>query len=271
MIAIDSAGDLWIANFYPPASISRLVPATGAVTNYPLSQDRAVWARGPSPWDIRISPDGLYVAWSEYADASLARMPLSRKDDVECESLIDYEAPGAGGAGGAGNPGYNPCVEEIAVPGPRISVHDIAYDGDGNLWFTQDYFQEGDFSSIGYVHPDFTGITLLDPADFTPNFNPSEDKRYSGIAVDPATGEVWTAVFDPVSVDRLDPGVLAAGGTGGSAGTGGAGGQGGAGGAGGSGGFGGTGGTGGVDPTGLTRSRRRVRGGTKSLRRCGPR
>jgi len=197
-LVADSSGAIWFTNFLG-SSIGRLDPATEAVTLYPLKAAIGTSAptaiTGPGPWQIRISPDGNYVVWNEFFDNTLARMPISRALDASCRSLD----------GG----GDNPCVEEMLVPADLFEqrVHSIDYDKAGRLWFTQDSGTRPATmtNSIGYVTPDWSQVVVADPANFSPNFNPSSDKTYTGIAVDPNDGEIWVNEFLPRGVTRLTP------------------------------------------------------------------
>jgi streptogramin lyase len=197
-LVADSSGVIWFTNFLG-STIGRLNPATEAVALYPLKAAIGTSAptaiTGPGPWEIRISPDGNYVVWNEFFDSTLARMPLSRWNDSACHVLD----------GG----GDNPCVEEMLVPADLVEqrVHSIDYDADGRLWFTQDSGTRPAImtNSIGYVTPDWSQVVVADRSNFTPNFNPSSDKTFTGIAIDPNDGEIWVNEFHPPGVGRLTP------------------------------------------------------------------
>lgn len=182
----DANGDIWFTNFWG-SSIGHLDPNTERATIYPLkagigTSDPAVVV-GPGPWEVKISPDGQYVVWTEFFDSTISRMLISNADNVACQSL-DRD-------------GDNPCVEEMLLPLDLFmeNVHSIAYDPNGNLWFGTGLSNGTEpgvvYSTLGFVHPDWLGVTLLEPTDFTPNFNPNGDISYSGIAIDQATGEIW--------------------------------------------------------------------------------
>lgn len=190
----DASGSIWFTLFWGGA-IGRLEPDTGEVTIYPLAPgigtSPAARIVGSGPWEIDISPDGAYVVWTEYFDSTIARFPLARAIDPACHALRD---------------GRNPCVEELRVPGGDLesqSVHSIAFDGFGNLWFTQFSFPVTPevLNSIGFVTADWSRIELLDPREVRPDGNGS----YAGIAIDPETGDIWVAEFLPPGVGRLTP------------------------------------------------------------------
>jgi streptogramin lyase len=193
-LAGDASGSIWFTLFWGGA-IGRLDPETGEVVIYPLAPgigtSPAARIVGPGPWEIVISPDGEYVVWTEYFDSTIARLPLARALDPACRALRD---------------GRNPCVEELRVPGADLesqSVHSIAFDRFGNLWFTQFSFpvaQEA-LNSIGFVTADWSRVELLDPHEVRPNGNGS----YAGIAIDHETGDIWVAEFLPPGVGRLTP------------------------------------------------------------------
>jgi streptogramin lyase len=131
------------------------------------------------------------LVWSEFFDNTISRLPLARARDPACHSLSD---------------GLNPCVEEIRIPGADLesqSVHSIAFDGFGNLWFTQFSFpvRPGTPNSIGFVTADWSRVELLDPLAVSPDGQGS----YAGIAIDQKTGDIWVAEFLPPGVGRLKP------------------------------------------------------------------
>jgi streptogramin lyase len=190
----DAAGSIWFTLFWGGA-IGRLDPETGEVSVYPLAAgigtDTSAKTVGPGPWDIAISPDGEHLVWSEFFDSTIARLPLARALDPACRALRD---------------GRNPCVEEVRVRGADLGaqgVHSIAFDGFGNLWFTQ--FALGVTptvrNSIGFVTADWSRVELLEPLEVRPDSNGS----YAGIAIDPETGDIWVAEFQPPGVGRLTP------------------------------------------------------------------
>jgi streptogramin lyase len=185
-LVADASGFVWFTNFWGN-SIGRLDPATEAVIICP--QPAHIGTQGPAaivgsgPWEIKISPDGKYVVWTEFFDSTISRMLISNADNVGCQSLDGH--------------GDNPCVEEMLVPLDLSieNIHSIAYDTNGDLWFgtgmSYGTAHGVVYSTLGFVHSDWSGVTLLYPTDFTPNFNPNGDVSYSGIAIDQATGEIW--------------------------------------------------------------------------------
>ncbi len=187
----DGSGSIWFTLFWG-AAIGRLDPDSGEVLVYPLAagigRDPRSKTVGPGPWDIAISPDGTHVVWSEFFDNTIARIPLVRAFDPACRALID---------------GRNPCVEEMPVPSISGSqqIHSIAFDAFGNLWFTQFSFPVVPevHNSIGFVTADWSRVELLDPVEL----RLSKGVSYSGIAIDPKTGEIWVAEYLPPGVGRL--------------------------------------------------------------------
>ena len=140
---------------------------------------------------LRDSSNSGLIVWSEFFDSTIARLPLARALDPACRKLRD---------------GRNPCVEEMRVPGADLGsqrVHSIAFDGFGNLWFTQFSFGVTPSvpNSIGFVTGDWTRIELLEPRAVRPDGNGS----YTGIAIDPETGDIWVAEFLPPGVGRFTP------------------------------------------------------------------
>ncbi len=94
----------------------------------------------------------------------------------------------------------------MRVPGTDFgsqNVHSIAFDGFGNLWFTQFSFPvtPGAHNSIGFVTADWSRAELLDPLELSPDGEGS----YAGIAIDQKTGDIWVAKFLPPGVVRLRP------------------------------------------------------------------
>jgi streptogramin lyase len=179
----DANGDIWFTSFWG-SSIGRLEPDTETVTLYPLNDHRSGGNPivGVGPWEIAISPDGRYLVWSEYFDATISRMSLSRADDAVCQVLV----------GGA-----NPCVEEheVALNLAHQNIHSIAYDANHALWFATgtapDTAAGSVTSTLGFVSAGWEDVVLLDPRDFTPNFNPHSDISYTGISINQSTGEIW--------------------------------------------------------------------------------
>jgi streptogramin lyase len=190
----DASGSIWFTLFWGGA-IGRLDPETGEVIIYPLASGIGTGPRakavGPGPWDIAISPDGEHVVWSEFFDSTIARLPLARAFDPACRALRD---------------GRNPCVEEARVYGAELGsqrVHSIAFDRFGNLWFTQFALgaTPGVRNSIGFVTTDWSRVELLEPFEDRPD----GDGSYAGIVIDPETGDIWVAEFQPPGIGRLTP------------------------------------------------------------------
>jgi hypothetical protein len=209
-LLVDGSGYVWFTNFLG-ATLGRLDPDTEEVIIYPLGQrnDQCTDCNecGAAPWEIELSPDGLYVVWTEFLDSTLARMPIAMAEDSSCQSLVID--PGAGGAvGGIDRRGDNPCVEELLIPADLVqqqAVHSLAFDADGRAWFTQASFTGLELvNKIGYATADWSEVVMLDWDDTTPAYNnATDDKIFSGIAVDAADDELWVVVSSPPGVLRL--------------------------------------------------------------------
>ncbi len=181
----DANGDIWFTNFWG-SSIGRLEPDTETVTIHPLNDHRrgSNPIVGVGPWEIDISPDGLHVVWSEYFDATISRMPLSRADDAACQALVG---------------GTNPCIEEheVALNLMYQNIHSIAYDAKDSLWFaigTALGTPPGTVTStLGFVTPAWEDVVLLNPSGFASDFNPDSDISYAGMTINQTTGEIWAS------------------------------------------------------------------------------
>jgi len=150
----DPGGFIWFTAYWG-SMIGRLDPDTEAVQMYPLQATRGTGQfsdSGPTPWEIAISPDGLYVVWSEFLDVGLARMLISRWNDPACHTLD--------------GDGLNPCVEEMLIPDVDLTnqaVHSISFDPDGRLWFGENtFYGKGIVNKIGFVDAAWTCVTKLE-------------------------------------------------------------------------------------------------------------
>jgi hypothetical protein len=138
-----------------------------------------------------IAPNGD-IYFNEAFDASVSRFDGSRADDPACLTL-DAQ-------------GQNPCIESRVIPNFDLvnqAVHSIALDGEGRLWFTtRDAREEGaeNTASVGFVTAGFGAAVLFPPLEAFPGDGAAHN---TGIAFDPATGDVWFAEFLRKRIGRL--------------------------------------------------------------------
>jgi streptogramin lyase len=184
-MALDAQGFVWYTAFLSNA-IGRLDPETGAAVEFPLpraiGQAAAALFFGAGPWQILIGPGGE-VFFNEFFDGTLSRFDAARVGDPACQALNAA--------------GENPCVTSLVIPGfdpIHEQVHSIALDGEGRLWFTiHDPDREADSeASLGFVTPGF-GAAVRFPS-LAP-FPGAGQITNTGIALDPATGDVWFNEF----------------------------------------------------------------------------
>ncbi len=191
-LVVDDAGFVWFTEYWADA-VARLDPETGALEEFPLpdpiGESYPVPFVGSGPWKILVSPDGDIV-FNEYFDSTLVRLRADRIDDPECRSLDED--------------GRNPCLEELVVPDVDLlneQVHSIAFDGAGNLWFTQASQAESDNrASLGFVSPDWSYVVRLPPLS---SFAAVGRATAAGIAIDPGTGDIWFAEYVRKRIGRL--------------------------------------------------------------------
>jgi virginiamycin B lyase len=184
-MALDAGGFVWYTAFLSNA-IGRLDPETGAAIEFPLpraiGQTEAALFFGAGPWQILIGPGGD-VFFNEFFDGTLSRFDASRVEDPACRTLNAA--------------GENPCVESLVIPRfdpVHEQVHSIALDGEGRLWFTiHDPDREADNeASLGFVTPGFGAAVRFPSLAPFPGVGPITN---TGIALDPATGDVWFNEF----------------------------------------------------------------------------
>lgn len=183
-------GHVWYTNFWGN-SIGRLDPETGETDEYPLpptiSDNWASLYVGCGPWRILAAPNGDIVI-NEFFDSTLSRFKMDRLGDPACLVLDES--------------GRNPCIDEIVVPGADLAaqaIHSIAYDPDGNLWFTECSDVDSD-SSLGFVTPDWEHVVRLPPLS---HFQADGIPYSAGIAIDQETGEIWFAEFHRKRIGHL--------------------------------------------------------------------
>jgi len=191
-LALDRDGRIWYTAFWGNR-IGRLDPQSGAVLEYPLpktvSTAKPAQVFGSGPWQIVVAPDGDIV-FNTHFDATIGRLTPDRATGEACLAL-DVT-------------GRNPCIREIADTGIDLArdwLHSIAFTPDGRLWFTEHGPQEGaTAASLGFVTQDWREIVRLPPlASFPGDGNAAT----AGLAIDPATGDVWFCEYWRRRIGRL--------------------------------------------------------------------
>ena len=227
-VAVHPDGSVWYTSYWFGNHIGRLDPDAGTFTTYPLPAP--VWTRycsdvhpcvgkptdqdclyclqvlflGSGPWDIKVAGN-RDVVFTEFFSSAVGRFQIAKLGDPACESLDED--------------GKNPCIQELLAPGVDLRVehvHSIAFDRDHNVWFTE----SGPFSapesaaSLGYVKQDWSAIVTLPPLSLYPFDNSTGDYCPSGlgafvsfngagIAIDPATQDIWFADYCRQRLGRL--------------------------------------------------------------------
>ena len=88
------------------------------------------------------------------------------------------------------------------MPGADLAnqaIHSIAYDPEGNLWFTECSDVDSD-SSLGFVTPDWQHVVRLPPLSL---FDANDIPYVAGIDIDPETGDIWFAEFHRNRIGHL--------------------------------------------------------------------
>lgn len=191
-LLVKANGDIWFTHFWGSA-IGRLVPSTGAVTTYPvpvhISRATPAYIVGAGPWQIVEAPNGDIV-FNEFFDSTITRFDITRADDPATWQL-DVN-------------GLNPGMIDRVVPRfdkRHEQLHSIAYDAEGNLWYTMHTANEPDLkAAVGYINPDWTEMTRFSPMENTPG---TGAWSAAGIAIDPATGSIFLAEFWRKRIGRL--------------------------------------------------------------------
>lgn len=231
-LVADPGGALWFTDYWVGNSIGRLDPATGAFTRFPLAAPEAKASCGyqgcscfcaagdasctpcdayccqilnldSAPWFIAQGGGGE-LWFTEYLNGAVGRLPRESTGDARCQ---DLSADGS-----------NPCIREWIVPGidhPHQTVHSLAVDGAGRVWFTQGSVQDqpSDPATVGYVPSDQGPMRLFAPLSLYPFTSDGTNcvgpvGRFvsfngAGIAVDPGNGEVWFADYCRRRLGRL--------------------------------------------------------------------
>ncbi|MFQ5870296.1 MAG: T9SS type A sorting domain-containing protein [Candidatus Zixiibacteriota bacterium] len=191
-LVVADDGYVWYTAYWGNG-IGRLDPETGEVEEYPLpdpiGQGAPVPFVGCGPWQLVIAENGD-VIFNEFFDNTIGRFDISRLGDPECLQLDPDSC--------------NPCIDERVVPDAdqvNERVHSIAFDLDGNLWFTQHGAQQHDeYVSVGFVTADQRHIIRLPPMSMFPGDGAASG---AGIAVDAETGDIWFSEFYRKRIGRL--------------------------------------------------------------------
>jgi len=191
-LVVDDDGHVWYTLYWGNA-IGWLDPETGEIQTFPLpepiGQGAPVPFVGCGPWQIVIAENGD-VIFNEFFDNTLDRFDILRLGNPECLELDST--------------GRNPCIDERVVPDAdqvNETVHSIAFDPEGNLWFTQHGAQEHDeYVSVGFVTADQRHIIRLPPMSMFPGDGAASG---AGIAVDAETGDIWFSEFYRKRIGRL--------------------------------------------------------------------
>ncbi len=195
-MALDAAGQVWYTGFWGRTGrnvIGRLDPVSGSVEEFPLpapiGRQPPVPFVGSGPWQILIAPNGD-VLFNEHFDNTLCRFRIERLGDPACTQLDAA--------------GRNPCIDELVVPDVDLAqqtLHSIALDARGNLWFTLgDPNNPDGTASLGYVAADWSQIVRLPPLAVFPGTIAFSGM---GIAIDRTSGDIWFAEFWGRRIGRL--------------------------------------------------------------------
>jgi streptogramin lyase len=199
-LLVDANGFVWYT-YYWANVVGRLDPATGAVVELPLpapinqtAGNRSFNKEAGGGWILLQAPDGAIV-FNEQFDNQINRVdPAAVANPAACLALDAA--------------GRNPCIRDLVVGGGDLrsqSVHSIAYDPRGRLWFTEGL--DIDFAgsldapvSLGFVAPDWSYSVRLPPLA-----GAGGDKAPSatGLAIDSTTGDIWFAEYLRHRLSRL--------------------------------------------------------------------
>ncbi|NOG54416.1 MAG: hypothetical protein HND57_08830 [Planctomycetes bacterium] len=193
-LLVDHRGLIWYTAYWGNA-IGVLHPETGRVIEYPLpepiGQGDPVWIVGSGPWQIVRAPNNGDIVFCEFFDSTIGRFNIARTLDPDCRTLINNDTE-------------NPCIDEWVIPDVDLkneTVHSIAFDPDGRLWYTIHTVKgfAGD-ASLGFITPDWKHIVRLPPMK---DFPANADASGAGVAVDPTTGDVYFCEFWRHRIGRL--------------------------------------------------------------------
>lgn len=228
-VAVHPDGSVWYTSYWSGNYIGRLDPDSASFATFPLPDPRwkpycsdthcacfppptdavclyccQVLFFGSGPWEIDVAGNHD-VVFTEFFNSSVGRFHIADLGDPACHSLDES--------------GKNPCIQELVVPRsdlPVEQVHSIAFDGDGNVWFTESgpFSDPGSSASLGYVKQDWSALVLLPPLSLYPFYNstgnycPTAPGAFvsfngAGIAIDPATQDIWFADYCRKRLGRL--------------------------------------------------------------------
>jgi streptogramin lyase len=191
-LLVTDDGKIWFTAFWG-RSIGRLDPVTGIVNKYPVPQtiSKALpsYIVGPGPWEILEAPNGDII-FNEFFDATITRFDINMADDI---SALELDISG-----------NNPAMTDRVIPfynSRKESIHSIAYDTLGNLWYTIHTPNEPHLKgSLGYLTPDWNHMTRLPPLKKFPG---TGSAMADGIAMDDTTGDIWFCEFQRKRIGRL--------------------------------------------------------------------
>ena len=218
-MVVDSSGTVWFTAYNGGNYIGRLDPSTGNVSVYPLPKPNQPSCFASGPWQIAVANDGNIV-FTEYFDNEVGRFLVANVGNPACLALDSN--------------GQNPCMQTLTIPGAVLqcnvclcttncpscpgaqSVHSLAVDGVGNVWFTQGgpASDPTTTTSIGYIRADWSGIVLLPSMSLDPIGSTSHGDcgvplgafvsfNGAGISVNPNTGDIWFVNYCRGQLDYL--------------------------------------------------------------------
>ena len=159
-LALDAHGMVWFTEFNADA-LGRLDPHTGLMQHYPLSVKRSVQTL--LPYGVTVDPQGM-VWFTEMSINHVGRLD-----------------PAIG------------RIRYFPVPGPKVSLMEIASDAHGTIWVTA--FSSGLLLRLdprtGRTAPYYASLTGKDPGGLY------------GLVVAPS-GDVWVTILAENVIARLD-------------------------------------------------------------------
>src|SRR6266700_2932838 len=159
-LALDAHGMVWFTEFNADA-LGRLDPHTGLMQHYPLSVKRSVQTL--LPYGVTVDPQGM--VW--FTEMSI--------------NHVGHLDPATG------------RIRYFPVPGPKVSLMEIASDAHGTIWVTA--FSSGLLLRLdprtGRTTPYYASLTGKDPGGLY------------GLVVAPS-GDVWVTILAENVIARLD-------------------------------------------------------------------
>ncbi len=159
-LALDAHGMVWFTEFNADA-LGRLDPHTGRMQQYPLADKKSV--QTIDPYGVTVDPQGM-VWFTEMSINHVGRLD-----------------PATG------------RIRYFPVPGPKVSLMEIASDAHGTIWVTS--FSSGLLLRLdprtGRTAPYYASLTGKDPGGLY------------GLVVAPS-GDVWVTILAENVIARLD-------------------------------------------------------------------